>query len=156
MFGVDDHFMKVFHICRLQITLAPFVIVDFAWVSMTNHINSVKCINPQMSNIRHNLLGNKIVDHSYAVGALSDSFAVGVLPVGTAPTTYSFFTQHLASTDWAKKTARQNKKHKFWDLMCLILEVWRYPSEQAPLEIWSYALSYGFDILHFSLAAPIF
>ena len=35
------------------------------------------------SNISHKLVGNKIVDHSDAVGAL---------PVGTAPTTSSFST----------------------------------------------------------------
>ena len=37
----------------------------------------------QISNIRHTLLGNKIVDHSDAVGAS---------PVGAAPTTSSFST----------------------------------------------------------------
>ena len=35
----------------------------------------------QTSNIRHTLVGNKIVDHSDVVGAL---------PVGAAPTTFSF------------------------------------------------------------------
>ena len=56
----------------------------------------------QTSNISHTLVGNKIVDHSDAVGAL---------PIGTAPTTFSFLTKHLASMDWAKTTARRNKKH---------------------------------------------
>ena len=37
----------------------------------------------QVSNIRRTLLGNKIVDHSDAVGAS---------PVGAAPTTSSFLT----------------------------------------------------------------
>ena len=40
------------------------------------------------SNISHTLVGNKIVDHSDVVGAS---------PVGAAPTTSSFSTQHLAS-----------------------------------------------------------
>ena len=37
----------------------------------------------QVSNIRHTLVGNKIVDHSDVVGAS---------PVGAAPTTSSFST----------------------------------------------------------------
>ena len=37
----------------------------------------------QVSNIRHTLAGNTIVDHSHVVGAL---------PVGAAPTTSSFST----------------------------------------------------------------
>ena len=49
--------------------------------------------NCQTSNISHTLLGNKIVYHSDVVGAT---------PVGTAPTTSSFSTQHLASMDWEK------------------------------------------------------
>ena len=56
----------------------------------------------QTFTIRHNFVGNKIVDHSDVVGAS---------PVGAAPTTSSFSTQHLASMDWAKTTARQEEKH---------------------------------------------
>ena len=50
-------------------------------------------IYPQISNIRHNLLGNEYVDHSGVFGAS---------PVGAVPTTSSFLTKHLASMDWAK------------------------------------------------------
>ena len=50
------------------------------------------------SNISRTLVGNKIVDHSDAVGAS---------PVGAAPTTSSFSTEHLASIDSAKTAARQ-------------------------------------------------
>ena len=58
------------------------------------------------SNIRRTLIGNKIVDHSDVVGAS---------PVGAAPTTSSFSTQHLASTDWALTTARRDEKGlTFW------------------------------------------
>ena len=53
----------------------------------------------QTSNISHTLLGNKIVDHSDVVGAS---------PVGAAPTTSSFSTQHLAPMDWTKATARRD------------------------------------------------
>ena len=56
----------------------------------------------QVSNIRRTFVCNKIVDHSDVVGAS---------PVGAAPTTSSFSTQHLASLDWAKTTARRDEKH---------------------------------------------
>ena len=54
----------------------------------------------ETSNIRHTT-GNEIVDHSDVVGAL---------PAGAAPTTSSFSTKKLASMDWTKTTARQDKK----------------------------------------------
>ena len=56
----------------------------------------------QVSNERHTLVGNKIVDHSDVVGAS---------PVGAALITSSFSTYHLASMDWAKTTARRDEKH---------------------------------------------
>ena len=43
--------------------------------------------------IRCTLVGNKIVDHSDVVEAS---------PVGPAPATSSFSTEHQASMDWAK------------------------------------------------------
>ena len=43
---------------------------------------------PKVSDIRRNLVGNKIVDHSDVVGAS---------PVGAAPTTSSLSTWHPAS-----------------------------------------------------------
>ena len=63
----------------------------------------------KVSNMRFTLVGNKIVDHSDVLGASL---------VGAAPTTSSFSTQHVASMDWAKTTARRDK--------CLILENWRF------------------------------
>ena len=54
------------------------------------------------SNISRTLVGNKIVDNSDVVGAS---------PVGAAPTTSSFSTQHLASMDWTKATAKGNMTH---------------------------------------------
>ena len=56
----------------------------------------------QTSIARPTFLGNKIVGHSDEVGAS---------PVGAAPTTSSFSTQHLASMDWTKPTARRDEKH---------------------------------------------
>ena len=63
----------------------------------------------QTSKERHTLVDNKIVDHSDVVGAS---------PVGAAPTTSSFWTQHLASMDWAKITARRGKKHLNFGFGC--------------------------------------
>ena len=45
----------------------------------------------ETTNARRTLVGNKLVDHSDVVGAS---------PVGAAPTTSSFSTQHMASVDW--------------------------------------------------------
>ena len=69
----------------------------------------------QVSNISRSLVGNKIVDHSDVVGAS---------PVGTAPTTSSFSTYHLASMDWAKATARQDERHFSLGIVCLLY--WRF------------------------------
>ena len=62
----------------------------------------LSCQYRKVSNISRTLVGNTIVDHSDVVGAS---------PVGAAPTTSSFSTQHLASLDRAKTTARRDEKH---------------------------------------------
>ena len=83
----------------------------------------------KISNIKCTLVGKEIVDRSDVVGAL---------PVGAAPTTSSFSTQHLASMDCAKTNAEQSEKHlSFGDLVCLVLEIWRY----APGAYFTYAFS---------------
>ena len=56
----------------------------------------------QISNINRTLVGNEIVDHSDVGGAS---------PIGAAPTTSSFSTQHQASMDWANTTGRRDEKH---------------------------------------------
>ena len=65
-------------------------------------------------NIRRTLVGNKIVDHSDVVGAS---------PVGAAPTTSSFSTQHLVSMDRAKTTARRDEKDLCFGTVCVLY--WR-------------------------------
>ena len=71
-----------------------------------NHLSSVKTSQgigtrpvQQTSNISRTLVGNKIVDHSDVVGAS---------PVGTAPTTSSFSTYHMASMDWQLQDEARN------------------------------------------------
>ena len=54
------------------------------------------------SDINCTLVGNKTDDHSDVVGAS---------PVGVAPTTSSFLTQHLASMDWAEAIVRLDERH---------------------------------------------
>ena len=81
---------------------------------------------PQTDNISCTL-GNKVVVHSDVVGAV---------PVGTAPTTSSFSTQHLASIDWAEATARWDEKHlSFW---CGLY----YRFDGISLYTWYYTVSF--------------
>ena len=98
---------------------------------MISSINSPRLVSPSRitdslcenkfwyivkSNIGRTLVGNKIVDHSDVVGAS---------PVGAAPTTSSFSTEHQASLDWENCTTRR-ETFKFGDLVRLILEILRY------------------------------
>ena len=52
-------------------------------LGVVNGSITTKFADRQISNIRRTLVGNRIVDHSYVVGAS---------PVGAAPTTSSFST----------------------------------------------------------------
>ena len=70
----------------------------------------------QVSNISHTWVGNEIVGHSDVVEAP---------PVGAAPTTSSFSTEHLASIYCVKTTASRVKKHLSFGTLCLILEILR-------------------------------
>ena len=67
------------------------------------------CTYCQVSNISHTWVGNEIVDHSDVVGAS---------PVGVAPTTPSFSTEHLASIYCAKTTASRVEKHFSFGIWC--------------------------------------
>ena len=59
-------------------------------ISYVPSMQNLYGIYRKTSNISCTLVGNKIVDNSDVVGAL---------PVGAAPTTSSFSTEHLASMD---------------------------------------------------------
>ena len=85
--------MKMFldFILLLDTKVEHVVILPYEWKT-----NTVKSLD-----IRRTLVGNKIVDHSDVVGAS---------PVGAAPTTSSFSTEHVASMDLAKTTARRDEK----------------------------------------------
>ena len=70
----------------------------------------------QVSNIRHTLVGNKIVDHSDVVGAS---------PVGAASTTSSLSTHGFIG--WGQNNHKTRREaFKFWDLGRLILDILRY------------------------------
>ena len=79
------------------------------WILGERYHHPNNTIYRQVSNISRTLVANKIVDHSDAFGAS---------PVGAAPTTSSFSTEHLASMDWSKATAR-------WDGNHLSFDIWR-------------------------------
>ena len=82
---------------------------SFCIVGLFEWLPKFNSIYRKTSNISRTSVGNKIVDHSDVVGAS---------PVGAAPTTSSFSTQHLASMDWAKTTARGCKKHLCFGTWC--------------------------------------
>ena len=67
-------------------------------------------INRKSSDIRCASDGNKIVDHSDAVGAS---------PVGAAPTSSSFSTKHLTSKDLVITIARPHEKHLSFVILCV-------------------------------------
>ena len=77
--------------------------------SPSNSIIMKTCIYCKNSNISRTMVGNKIVDHSDVIGAV---------PIGAAPTTSSFSTQHLASMDWAKTTVKQDERHLSFGIWC--------------------------------------
>ena len=78
----------------IRIHIGLCVLIDMG------EMHEIKGAYRLISNTSRTLVGNKIVDHSDVIGAS---------PVGAAPTTSSFSTQHLASMDWAKTTARRNR-----------------------------------------------
>ena len=94
-----------------------FVISEYDFCT---HIVAACCFGPsynstwpyhQTSNIRCTVVGNKIVDHSDGVGAS---------PVGTAPITSWFSTQHLASICCTKATARWDEKFLNFRICCIL------------------------------------
>ena len=68
----------------------------------------------QTSNISctFKLVGTMIVDHSEEDGAS---------PVGAAPTSSSFSTNHLASMDWSNTTTRR-KKYSSFEIWCVLYQ----------------------------------
>ena len=86
------------------------------WISGLNIIKVIRYqynIYRQTSNISRTSMGNNIVDHSDAVGAL---------PFGAAPTTSSFSTKHLASIYCTKTTARRDEKHLSFAIWCALYQ----------------------------------
>ena len=80
-------------------------------------------LNKRVQDI-NTLIGNKLIDHSDVAGAL---------PVGATPTTSSFFTWHLASMDWAKTTARRDKKHLSFGILC---DLYKRFDDSSPSPLW--------------------
>ena len=93
--NVASHWLGAYTKWSLPIAIA-MAADDLTWGAMAPVAMLFK---PLMS---CTLVGNEIVDHSDIVGAPS---------VRAAPTTSLFSTYYLASMDWAKTTARWDKKH---------------------------------------------
>ena len=82
--------------------------IYFPWQLLPENMTN---IYRQVSNISCTFVGNKIVDHSDVVGAS---------PVGAAPSTSSFSTQHMVLLDWAKTTTRRDEKHLSLGIWCVL------------------------------------
>ena len=74
-------------------------------------VGVIKKAYRRISSIRRTLLGNTIVYHSDVVGAS---------PVGAAPTTASFPTEHLVSIDCTKTTARRRERYLSFVIWCVL------------------------------------
>ena len=79
----------------------------------TFHLSLIQFENnhSQVSNIRCTLVVNQIVDHPDVVEAS---------PVGTAPTTSSFSTYHLATIYYVETTANLHEKYLSFEIWYLL------------------------------------
>ena len=101
----------------------------FCWFVMYSHFGIVGIDYRQVSNIRRNLVGNKIVDHSDGVGAS---------PVGAAPTTSSFSTPTPGFIGLCKDICKARREtFKFGDLVRLILKILRYVPYLVSDKFWA-------------------
>ena len=98
----------LWYVCMSVLTLWSRLCV-FVKRTGTLEANFPEFVTFKSLNIRCTLVGSDIVDHSDVVGAL---------PVGTAPTTSSFTTQHLVSLDWAKTSRGWDEKHFSFGIWC--------------------------------------
>ena len=107
VFGINHFQLRNFAVVAIE---CSFATVDRDSIMARIHRWSVMIYGSLQAEfmICRTLVGNTIVNHSDVVGAS---------PVGTAPTTSSFSTQHLASMDWAKTTA-------WWDEKQLCCGIW--------------------------------
>ena len=92
------------------------------------------------------IIDNKFVDHSDVVGAL---------PVGAAPTTSSFSTQHLASLDWGKTTSIRDWKHLSLGIWCILyLRFYGSCDNLGDIEVWyCLSLSHRLAVCQFGFAS---
>ena len=100
----DMHMVSVLNTHKNTYVLFSFTLL---WLHYSSWLINV--MYSKTSNISRTLVGSKIVDHSDVVGAA---------PVGAAPTTSSFSTQHLVSMDWAKATEKRDEKPLNFGIWC--------------------------------------
>ena len=105
------------HACVKECLAKEVTNLDFLinWNLVNDYVGAlitrVVLMYHQTSNTRHTVVGNKIVNHSDVIGAST---------VGAAAS--SFMTEHLASMDWAKTTAKQYEKHLSFGFWCALYE----------------------------------
>ena len=103
---------NVFFLCQATTKHNKARRVSIFCNTVMSHDDNI-CTYRQVSNIRRTWVGHEIVDHSDVVGAP---------PVGAAPTTSSFSTEHLASIYCAKTTASRVEKHLSFSIWCDLYE----------------------------------
>ena len=99
--------LKIIGAFRCKYKIARLYLIS-TWMIKRSNQKQHHITYHQTSNISRTLVGNKLVDNSYVVGAS---------PVG-APTTSSFSTQHLDLMDWAKTTAIEDENHLSFGIWC--------------------------------------
>ena len=101
-----SHYLTRFH-DFIYCHLGPVSYIVTYSMTDKDDITNPLIICPKPFNIRHTLVGNKIVDHQMQLEHRLSSL---------------FFT----SMDWAKATEKRDEKDLFGNLVHFILEVWQY------------------------------
>ena len=100
-----DIFVMTFSTCIMQHVFKKALTVEKCFSSTKRVFD----IYRKTSNISRTLVGNTIFYHWDVVGAS---------PVGAAPTTSSFSTEHLVLVDWAKTMTRWDEIHLNFGIWC--------------------------------------
>ena len=100
--------------CAAAILMPTIQLSSYSWTTPGTSREIWTCTKyiylfRQVSKISCTWVGNEIVDHSDVVGAS---------PVGAAPTTSSFSTEHMASIYCVKTTASRVEKHLSFGIWC--------------------------------------
>ena len=96
----------------LSTSLSKLMLIICLWQCAKGHcLWQTNQHTRQTSNIRRTLVGNKLVDHPDVVGAS---------PVGAAPTTSAFSTEHMASMYWAETATGRDENQLSLGIRCVL------------------------------------